>query len=1134
MSASNPNLPSKWQEYIPPYPETQASKERQPQTTVKKHKRLKFCYACNEQILNKYIRALDHEYHLECLKCYDCHQSCSSKYFPTDVVDPVTGITSKVPLCEYDFFKRVDLICHSCNTALRGLYITALNYKYHPEHFKCDVCSTVFKDNENFYDHNNGIYCHYHYSTRCALICESCDTAILKQFISISRAGRQENWHPQCFMVNKFWKVSVTPEHLGFDKIDLRNHDNTKDPIPEQTLFDIESKLESNVISIWLSLSSYDESCAVSISGMLQAALSMDRIKGVVHATLLIRKVETLFKGIDTLLSLTKIRDQPKKSYDDDTPQESDKEFLQKKPRYLAVRVMRYLALLRTCLQITDSSEKRSKFSNETLSLAIALAHTLRLLLRFSLSLALDVNKQLHSCIGSQRFINEVSLHTQIPKDGFQNLNINSEDTDFCNACGKSVEEDCIRFSRRTWHLQCFKCSQCEKDFSGNLSVNEAAYNKETNHIYCDSCSINDKYSITGFTKVSRLGQVIYLLKIAAYRSHAVILKEESYSRLHGKDATAQLPVNISINEEYDMTLNNIKRMKSIRRDQPLSRSKSQVARRSQIIETPDADSAEAGNIMEASGLHSPDLQRIPPVEAASAPVLGSKPSDGKKKFKKWKIKEFGSNHSDSAKDIVSKNWNQRDSSEIWAREDNLRLEDIPRIAAVEHARKLRPNAFRHQKLSLRKRNTSGHGTAERLDMLTSPKGRNLMVEGSQRVVSGSPRLVSGAAPDTGPLDKPANVAPKRYSELSQEQYNAMRYVCVFALHVLIADEKSLDEMLPYVNVKKQGTFWEKLFGKGGAGSKNSENSSRVFGVSLEDVTNRYGVESDLSVGPSTLKIPILVDECISAMQNMDMTIEGIFRRNGNIKKLKVLIEQIDANPTRLPDLTKEDPIQLAVLLKKFLRDLPDPLMTFKLYELWVLSQQYKDDFRIRRRILQLTYAMLPKIHRDVLELLLFFFSWVSSFSNMGESMGGSKMDIHNLSTVITPNILYDKPPSSNNPADLLPQGDNYFIAIEVVKELIEENDVLAIIPADIWQFFVEAGFDNLASGQLMASKEIISKCEQTLKANPGLFEASTLRQLIPEPELSPEEPMTPLNNVNRAVTVDDSRKMAMLQERQT
>ena len=68
------------------------------------------------------------------------------------------------------------------------------------------------------------------------------------------------------------------------------------------------------------------------------------------------------------------------------------------------------------------------------------------------------------------------------------------------------------------------------------------------------------------------------------------------------------------------------------------------------------------------------------------------------------------------------------------------------------------------------------------------------------------------------------------------------------------------------------------------------------------------------------------------------MSIEGIFRKNGNIRRLRDLTDAIDRDPSSV-DLSQDNPVQLAALLKKFLRELPDPLMTFKLHRLFVGSQ---------------------------------------------------------------------------------------------------------------------------------------------------------------------------------------------------
>ena len=67
------------------------------------------------------------------------------------------------------------------------------------------------------------------------------------------------------------------------------------------------------------------------------------------------------------------------------------------------------------------------------------------------------------------------------------------------------------------------------------------------------------------------------------------------------------------------------------------------------------------------------------------------------------------------------------------------------------------------------------------------------------------------------------------------------------------------------------------------------------------------------------------------------------------------------------------------------------------------------------------------------MEILFSFLVWASSFSQVDEE-NGSKMDAHNLATVISPNILRDQ----DNKKVV---SDESFLAIEAVNSLIEYND---------------------------------------------------------------------------------------------
>jgi len=73
----------------------------------------------------------------------------------------------------------------------------------------------------------------------------------------------------------------------------------------------------------------------------------------------------------------------------------------------------------------------------------------------------------------------------------------------------------------------------------------------------------------------------------------------------------------------------------------------------------------------------------------------------------------------------------------------------------------------------------------------------------------------------------------------------------------------------------------------------------------------------------------------------IDLNVEGIYRKNGNIKQLKLLSDEIDKNPDDI-NLKGNSAVQLAALMKKFLRELPNPVLTFKLHQLFTISQSKK------------------------------------------------------------------------------------------------------------------------------------------------------------------------------------------------
>lgn len=96
--------------------------------------------------------------------------------------------------------------------------------------------------------------------------------------------------------------------------------------------------------------------------------------------------------------------------------------------------------------------------------------------------------------------------------------------------------------------------------------------------------------------------------------------------------------------------------------------------------------------------------------------------------------------------------------------------------------------------------------------------------------------------------------------------------------------------------------------------------------------------------------------------------------------------------------------IDLAILLKRFFRELPEPILTRKLYDLLLLSQKFGSEDR-RQEVLHLLILLLPKSNRETLEALMALLRNIAA-NAVGDANEGTKMDEHNLATVMAPSLM--------------------------------------------------------------------------------------------------------------------------------
>ncbi|KAI0842070.1 RhoGAP-domain-containing protein [Hypoxylon sp. FL0890] len=973
---------------------------------------VRVCAKCGESLTGQFVRALEGTYHLDCFRCRDCGQIVASKFFPAD--DEETG--GQYPLCETDYFRRLGLLCHQCGGALRGSYITALDRKYHVDHFTCSLCSTVFGAQDSYYEHDGNVYCHYHYSTQFAQRCNGCQTAILKQFVEIFRNGQNQHWHPECYMIHKFWNVRLTPPQ------------ESNEPRPEPV--DAESRelvrqeeedMENKVYRIWSVLSTFEESSAACISDMLLHVSNGAYMDGVFVAKKFIIHVDILFRSADRLDLTMKKFEMNDLSY-------------AREAKLLCKKIVAFFSLLS---KMQDSSTRKLGVTQELLSLVTGLAHYLKLLIRICLQGALKVEKEHRSTEALYQFLDDLSVLESIKSDdeslqitlGMSRLSAN--DSDHCTLCRKPIEDECAICGDKRWHLFCVKCARCNRELG--KSLDQARLYRDQN-IYCTSCEAQVEGWGQPLERITKLQQYIFLLKVALARLLEILrtsgalppasddpnlngaidgqrtpgdggpgmLRSDSRSKSFGGERERH-----QRESSYENTLNDVRRLRSTRLDKHLS-SSLRKARTSRIMDGPEGRSVRPGS----AGADSSSQNKIMQIEEDREPGGGGT------------------------------------TEQYFGHQDALTLDDIPRIVAAEQAREQQPNSYRASRQDLFRSATTdpSYGSSNERSLST---GRD-----AER------RLLGDQIPQRD--------GRKFFSELSGLEYFIVRHVAVLTMQPMLEPEFTLEELLSLIEARKAPTFWNKFgkaFGKNEKGKVNKKKG--VFGVPLEVIVERDGADSTDGVGPGALRIPAIIEDTITALKNKDLSVEGVFRKNGNIKKLTEQVAAVDREGCDAIRWNDETPHQLAALLKRYLRELPDPLMTQKLYKVWIAATKIKDTDK-RRHCLHLTCCLLPQIHRDTLEVLFSFLKWVATFHQVDEDTG-SRMDVHNLARVIAPNILYtnEKSPSFS---------DEPMVAVACVEELIQFNEEMCMVPAELMDILSDSTL-FMNNGEI-TTKEILKRIE--------------------------------------------------------
>lgn len=149
------------------------------------------------------------------------------------------------------------------------------------------------------------------------------------------------------------------------------------------------------------------------------------------------------------------------------------------------------------------------------------------------------------------------------------------------------------------------------------------------------------------------------------------------------------------------------------------------------------------------------------------------------------------------------------------------------------------------------------------------------------------------------------------------------------------------------------------------------------------------------------LKLPFIVQQCLEYLNAEGLQQDGLFRKPGNSRRMSDLQNIFDGKPVRRVDMKEFSVHDVAGVLKRYIRELPEPIFTARLQNLFFAALEIKDP---RRKLicLQLLILVLPLPNRDLLHALLFFLHKVHLHADI---VNGNKMTSKNLAVVFAPNM---------------------------------------------------------------------------------------------------------------------------------
>ncbi|XP_065588801.1 rho GTPase-activating protein 17 isoform X4 [Cyrtonyx montezumae] len=191
-----------------------------------------------------------------------------------------------------------------------------------------------------------------------------------------------------------------------------------------------------------------------------------------------------------------------------------------------------------------------------------------------------------------------------------------------------------------------------------------------------------------------------------------------------------------------------------------------------------------------------------------------------------------------------------------------------------------------------------------------------------------------------------------------------------------------------------------------------------AFGTPLEEHLKRSGRE-----------IAIPIEACVMMLLETGMREEGLFRIAAGASKLKKLKAALDCSTSQLDEFYS-DPHAVAGALKSYLRELPEPLMTYSLYEEWTQAANIQDLDKKLQELWKICNKLPKHYHANFRYLIKFL-------AKLAQNSDVNKMTPSNIAIVLGPNLLWAK--TEGSLAEMAAATSVHVVAI--IEPIIQHAD---------------------------------------------------------------------------------------------